>query len=39
MLYDIPKEIDEEICRIKLEALDINIDAHTAEQLAYLKHM
>jgi len=39
MLYNIPQEIDDEICRIKLEALGINIDAHTAEQLAYLKHM
>jgi len=39
MLYDIPKEIDDEIIRIKLEAMGVNIDTHTAEQLAYLKHM
>ena len=35
-LYDIPEEIDDEVCRIKLEAMGINIDVPTPEQLAYL---
>jgi adenosylhomocysteinase len=39
MLYDIPSEIDDEIIRIKLEALGVGIDTHTAEQLAYINSM
>ena len=39
MLYNIPQEIDEEVARIKLEAMGISIDSPTAEQLAYLKSM
>ena len=39
MLYDIPKDIDEEVIRIKMEAMGITIDVPTAEQLAYLKSM
>ena len=39
MLYDIPKEIDEEVIRIKLDALGIKIDTPTKEQLEYLSSM
>jgi adenosylhomocysteinase len=39
MLYKIPEEIDEEVARIKLEAMGINIDNPTAEQQAYSKSM
>jgi adenosylhomocysteinase len=38
-LYDIPKEIDEEVARIKLAAMGIEIDTPTAEQLAYMGSM
>jgi adenosylhomocysteinase len=38
-LYDIPKEIDEEVARIKLSALGIGIDALTPEQRAYIGSM
>jgi adenosylhomocysteinase len=38
-VYDIPKEIDEEVARIKLEAMGIRIDTPTAEQIAYLASM
>ena len=38
-LYDIPKEIDEEIARIKLKAMGVTIDIPTDEQTAYLKSM
>jgi len=38
-LYDIPKEIDDEISRIKMEAMGVSIDAHTPEQLAYINAM
>ena len=38
-LYDIPQEIDDEVARIKLEAMGINIDVLTAEQAAYLGSM
>jgi adenosylhomocysteinase len=38
-LYNIPAEIDEEVARIKLEALGINIDVLSAEQQAYLGSM
>jgi adenosylhomocysteinase len=38
-LYDIPKEIDEEVICIKLKALGINIDALTPEQREYVSGM
>jgi len=39
MLYDVPKEIDDEVVRIKLEAMGVNIDSLNAEQAEYLKSM
>ena len=39
LLYNIPQEVDDEVIRLKLEALGVSIDVHTAEQLAYLKSM
>ncbi|MCL2382058.1 MAG: adenosylhomocysteinase [Treponema sp.] len=38
-LYDIPLEIDNEVARIKMEAMGICIDTLTAEQAAYLGSM
>ncbi|MCL2185028.1 MAG: adenosylhomocysteinase [Treponema sp.] len=38
-LYNIPKEIDDEVARIKLDAMEVKIDTPTAEQLAYLGSM
>ena len=38
-LYDIPSEIDDEVARIKMEAMGIKIDVLTAEQQAYLGSM
>ena len=38
-LYDIPREIDEQVARIKLEAMGIKIDVPTEEQLAYMASM
>ena len=35
-VYPIPKELDEEIARLKLEALGVRIDTLTPEQAAYL---
>jgi adenosylhomocysteinase len=35
-VHDVPKEIDEEVARLKLAALGVEIDVLTAEQLAYL---
>ena len=35
-VYPVPKEIDEEVGRLKLEAMGINIDTLTAEQDEYL---
>jgi adenosylhomocysteinase len=35
-VLDVPKEIDEEIARLKLESLGVEIDALTPEQEAYL---
>jgi adenosylhomocysteinase len=35
-VHDVPKEIDEEVARLKLAALGVDIDVLTAEQLAYL---
>jgi len=39
LVYDIPREIDDEVSRIKLEAMGIKIDVHTPEQLEYLGSM
>jgi adenosylhomocysteinase len=35
-VLDVPKEIDEEIARLKLESLDVRIDSLTPEQQEYL---
>jgi adenosylhomocysteinase len=35
-VYTVPEEIDREIARLKLEAMGVNIDTLTEEQLAYL---
>ena len=36
-VYDVPKEIDREIARLKLQAMGIEIDSLTAEQQRYLE--
>lgn len=35
-VYSVPEEIDREIAQLKLEAMDVQIDTLTAEQIAYL---
>lgn len=35
-VYDVPREIDDEVARLKLEAMGVTIDTLTAEQQAYL---
>ena len=35
-VYSVPEEIDKEIAKIKLEAMGINVDVLTAEQIKYL---
>lgn len=35
-VYSVPEEIDHEIARLKLEAMDVNIDTLTEEQVHYL---
>jgi adenosylhomocysteinase len=35
-VYDVPKEIDSEVARLKLKAMGIAIDALTEEQRRYL---
>jgi adenosylhomocysteinase len=35
-VYDVPKEIDEEVARLKLSAMGVEIDTLTDEQLKYL---
>ncbi|GAC1474246.1 MAG: adenosylhomocysteinase [Candidatus Dormibacteraceae bacterium] len=35
-VYDVPQEIDKEVARLKLKAMDIEIDTLTAEQQHYL---
>ncbi|HVM39646.1 MAG TPA: adenosylhomocysteinase [Acidimicrobiia bacterium] len=35
-VYGVPRDIDEEVARLKLEAMDISIDTLTAAQEAYL---
>ena len=39
MLYNVPKEIDEEVVRIKLDAMGIKIDSLSGEQAEYLGGM
>jgi adenosylhomocysteinase len=34
-VIDLPEELDQEIARIKLETMDIQLDSLTDEQLAY----
>ena len=36
MVYPVPEDIDREIARIKLDAMGVEIDALTEEQIAYL---
>lgn len=36
MVYSVPEDIDKEIARLKLEAMGINIDVLTKEQIHYL---
>jgi adenosylhomocysteinase len=38
-LYKIPKEIDDEVIRIKLEAMGVRIDTLTDEQVEYMGSM
>ncbi|MFM6091173.1 MAG: adenosylhomocysteinase, partial [Dolichospermum sp.] len=35
-LYSIPTEVDQEIARLKLQALGIYIDSLTADQIEYI---
>ena len=35
-LYTLPQEVDEEIARLKLSSMDIEIDTLTDEQVEYL---
>ncbi|MFM6026587.1 MAG: adenosylhomocysteinase, partial [Dolichospermum sp.] len=35
-LYSIPTEVDQEIARLKLQALGIYIDSLTADQVEYI---
>ena len=35
-LYDVPKQIDNEVIRMKLDAMGLHIDSQTPEQEAYL---
>ena len=35
-VYTIPEELDREIARLKLEAMEVDIDVLTDEQVAYL---
>ena len=39
MLYEIPREIDDEVSRIKLEAMGVKIDVLDSEQISYLEKM
>jgi adenosylhomocysteinase len=36
MVYPVPEDIDREIARIKLDAMGVEIDTLTEEQIAYL---
>jgi adenosylhomocysteinase len=35
-VYSVPEDIDKEIARLKLEAMHVNIDKLTTQQVAYL---
>jgi adenosylhomocysteinase len=35
-VYDVPEAIDTEVARLKLGSMDVEIDALTADQEAYL---
>ena len=35
-VYSVPEDIDKEIARLKLQAMGINIDVLSAEQVKYL---
>ena len=35
-VYDVPRDIDDEIARLKLEAMGVHIDTLTDEQRTYL---
>ncbi|HEY8954027.1 MAG TPA: adenosylhomocysteinase, partial [Candidatus Dormibacteraeota bacterium] len=35
-VYDVPKELDAEVARLKLEAMHVSIDTLTAEQEKYI---
>ena len=35
-VYSVPEEIDKEIARLKLDAMKVQIDVLTPEQVAYL---
>jgi adenosylhomocysteinase len=35
-VYDVPRDIDDEIARLKLEAMGVRIDTLTEEQERYL---
>jgi adenosylhomocysteinase len=37
MVYDVPREIDEDIARLKLESMGVTIDSLTEEQEKYLR--
>jgi adenosylhomocysteinase len=37
MVYDVPKDIDEDIARLKLESMGVRIDSLTEEQEKYLR--
>jgi adenosylhomocysteinase len=39
MVYDIPREIDEEVARLKLDAMGVKIDIPSSEQTAYMESM
>jgi adenosylhomocysteinase len=36
-VYPVPTEIDKEVARLKLRAMDVEIDTLTPEQEAYLR--
>jgi adenosylhomocysteinase len=35
-VYDVPVEIDEEVARLKLSSMDVDIDTMTPEQVKYV---
>jgi S-adenosylhomocysteine hydrolase len=35
-VYDVPTEIEQQVCTLKLKAMSIGIDELTPEQIAYL---